>query len=71
MDLGAESFAKLKAEIITPRVLSHYDVIADTKIRADASSYGFRAVLLQKYNGVWKPIAFASHSMTNTECRYA
>ena len=67
----AESFEKLKAEIATPKVLAHYDVTADTKISADASSYGLGAVLLQRHNGEWKPIAFASRSLTDTERRYA
>ena len=61
----------MKTEIATPRVLCHYDVTADTKISADASSNGIGAVFLQKYNGEWKPIAFASRSLTDTECRYA
>ena len=67
----AESFEKLKAELATPKVLAHYDVTADTKISADASSYGLGAVLLQRHNGEWKPIAFASRSLTDTERRYA
>ena len=62
-----ESFEKLQAEIATPRVLSHYDVAAYTKISADTSSYSLGAVLLQKHNGYWKPIAFASRSLTDTE----
>jgi len=44
----AESFAKLKL------LLPEYFLIADTKISADASSYGLWAVLQQKHNGVWK-----------------
>ena len=74
MDLGTaqqEAFKKLKAAIATPRVLAHYDVIADTKISADASSYGLGAVLLQYHSDTWKPVAFASHSLTDTEHRYA
>ena len=67
----ADSFEKLKAEIATPRVLCHYDVTADTKINADAFSYGLGEVLLQKHNGEWKPIAFAFRSLTDTERRYA
>ena len=65
-----EAFEKLKAEIATLRVLPHYDVIADTKISADTSSYGLGAVLLQYHSDTWKPVAFASHSLTDTECRY-
>ena len=66
-----EAFEKLKSEIATPRVLAHYDVTADTKISADASSYGLGAVLLQSQSDTWKPVVFASRSLTDTECRYA
>ena len=34
-----ESFEKVKAEITTPQVLVNYDVTAETKGCADASSY--------------------------------
>ena len=45
-----EAFEKLKAEIATPTVLAHYDVLADTKIRSDTSS---GAVLLRLHKGTW------------------
>ena len=38
---------------------------------ADSSSYGLGAVLLQKSNDLWKPVAFASCTMTETERWYA
>ena len=39
---------------------------------ANASSYGLGAVLLQKQpTGELKPVAYASRSKTDTECRYA
>ena len=66
-----EAFKKPKAEIATPRVLSHYSVDADTKISADASLHGLGAILLQLHNGEWKSIAFASCSLSETERRYA
>ena len=61
-----ESFEKVKAEIATPQVLAHYDVTAETKVCADASSYGLGAVLLQKQGELWKPVAFSSHSLSGT-----
>ena len=61
----------LKNEITKPAVLALYDPAADTKISADASSYGLGAVLLQKDKNGWKPVAFASRSMSDTEKRYA
>ena len=38
---------------------------------ADASSHGLGAVLLQMEANAWKPVAFASRSMSSTEVRYA
>ena len=42
-----------------------------TKVSADASAYGLGAVLLQKIDSHWKPVAYASHSMSETQRRYA
>ena len=65
------SFSKLKAEISSPRVLALYDPSAKTKISADASAYGLGGVLLQKQQDQWRPIAFSSRSLSETELRYA
>ena len=66
------AFHKVKSETTKPAILCHYDPAADTKISADASSYGLGAALLQKdHGGNWRPVAFASRSMTDTEQRYA
>lgn len=37
----------------------------------DASKNGIGAVLLRAEGEHWKPVAYASRSMTETECRYA
>ena len=44
--------------------------MAPTKIAAYASAYGLGAVLLQHVSGLWKPVSFAFHSMTETKHRY-
>jgi len=51
-------------------VLAIYDPDAETKISADASSFGLGAVLLQKSGQEWKLVAYASCSLTETERRY-
>ena len=65
------AFANVKAELLKPTVLAWYDPERPTKISADASSFGLGAVLLQKFGSEWKPIAYASRSMSETEKRYA
>ena len=67
-----EAFRKLKDEVSSSRVLAHYDLDAETKISADASSHGLGAVLLQQQdNREWKPVAFASCSLSDNESHYA
>ena len=66
-----DAFNKVKDELTSPPVLAWYNPAAETKITADASAYGLGAVLLQKQNNEWKPIAYASRSMTEAETRYA
>ena len=66
-----DSFIAIKTELTQPTVLALYDPEASSKVSADASSYGLGAVLLQQSGQVWKPVAYASRSMTETERRYA
>ena len=67
-----DAMQKLKDEICSQWVLAHYDVNAQSKISADASAYSLGAVLLQSQDGVtWQPVAFASHSLSETEMRYS
>ena len=65
-----KAFTNLKKELTTPNILTLYDPTADTTIFADASSHGLGVVLLQKVQGQWHPVAYASRSMTCTESQY-
>ena len=64
------AFTKIKEELVQPTVLTLYDPHAAIKVSADASSFGLGAVLLQQAKDGWKPVAYASRSMTETERRY-
>ena len=66
-----EAFQKLKQVLTSAPVLQHYSTSLPTKVSADASSYGLGAVLLQRHGEDWKPVIYASRSMTPTEQRYA
>lgn len=65
------AFDHLKQELSSPPVLTLYDPNKELKLSADASSYGLGAVLLQKEEDEWRPVAYASRSLTETERRYA
>ena len=65
------AFLKVKQELSKPTTLALYDPSTPTKVSADASVFGLGAVLLQQHNSTWKPVAFASRSMSETERRYA
>ena len=68
-----EAFARIKEKLTTPSILAWYDPTADTKVSADASSFGLGAVILQRTesDSPWRPVAFVSCMMTDTEVRYA
>ena len=66
------AFGKVKDELCSRRVLAIYNPNRETKVSADASSFGLGAVLLQKDdNEGWRPVYYASRSLSETECRYA
>lgn len=68
-----KSFMEVKHIITQSPVLALYDSSLDIKVSADSSSYGLGGVISQydsRSNG-WRPIAYASRSLTPTEGRYA
>ena len=66
-----QAFAEVKAELTQPTILALYNPQAPTKVSAVASSLGLGAVLLQQSNEAWRPVAYASRSLTETERCYA
>ena len=65
-----KAFTNLKKELTTPNILTLYDPTVDTTIFADASSHGLGAVMLQKVQGQWHPVAYAPRSTTCAESQY-
>ena len=66
-----EAFSTLKALLTDAPVLAFYDPNAETNILVDASPYGLGAILTQKQQGEFKPIAYGSRALTETESRYS
>lgn len=66
-----KSFSAVKQALVKPTVLALYNPQAKTKISADASSFGMGAVLMQLDGQTWKPVAYASRTLSDMEKRYA
>lgn len=69
--LQEAAWQHLKVILSKEPILKFYDPKCSIKISADASKTGVGAVLLQDYDGTWQPVAYASHWMTDADCRYA
>ena len=64
------SFDNLRKELSTTPVLAHPDFKERFILDTDASQYAIGAVLSQVKNGVERPIAFASRSLSKSERKY-
>ena len=71
-DSQDKAFKEIKEMLSTAPVLALYEPGRESVVSADATSYGIGAVLRQRQpEGEWRPIAYISRSLTDTEQRYA
>ena len=67
-EIHRKTFRDLKNKLSSERVLALYHSKKGTIVSADASSYGLGGVLLQEQSdGKWKPVMYASRSLTSME----
>lgn len=66
-----KSFEELKVILTSTPILKVFDSNKEIKISSDASSFGLGAVLLQRHDNEWMPVAYASRVMLDAETRYA
>ena len=67
-----EAFEQAKSQLVSAPVLAHYDVEWKIKLAVDTSAYGLGAVISHVYeDGSKRPIAYASHTLSNSEKNYA
>lgn len=65
-----EAFKEAKKQLISTKVLVHYDPQKDLLLACDASPYGVRCPFVFP-DGSEKPIAFATRSLSPAERKYA
>lgn len=70
-DNHEKEWARLKTTLATEPVLTFFDPSKKTKISIDSSKNGIGAVLLQADGEDWRPVTYASRTMTTAECCYA
>ena len=66
-DVQEDAFSKLKKMLTEPPLLRYYDLEEEVTIESYSSDYCMGAVPLQ----AGRPVAFASHTLTETERRYS
>ena len=65
------AFEILKEKLFTAPVLTHYNPKNDIQIHTDASNLGLGAVMIQMCNGLERPVAYASRSLSKAEANYS
>lgn len=66
-----EAFNSCKRSLSEATLLAHPDSSAELAITTDASDVGIGAVLQQRKNGNWQPLAFYSHKLKPSQQKYS
>ena len=65
------AFTQIKESLSNFPTLAFFDLTKPTTVSSDASSYSIGGVLLQEHDGVMKPVAYCSRTLTGPKRRYA
>ncbi len=65
------AFHQLKVAVNNVVKNTHFNAAAATRLTCDASKSGLGAVLEQRHDAEWKPIAYASRFLNTAELRYS
>ena len=65
-----QAFQQLKRQMAEDVILAIPNKTGQFKVEADSSDGAIGAVLSQKHDGKWRPVAFMSKSLTTTERNY-
>ena len=65
------AFDRLRHVLTSNDVMAHFVTGAHTELRVDASPVGLGAVLTQTIDGISRPVAYASRTLSDVERRYS
>ena len=66
-----ESFEKIKSLVTQAPILVKFSLSKNHRVTADSSCFALGAALLQQEREGWRPVAYLSRALTDTEKRYA
>ena len=65
------AFDKMKQSLSSTPALAYFEQNKEIVVAADSSSYAMGGVLLQRHDGVLRPVAYCSRSRSRSEQNYA
>lgn len=66
-----QAYEELKARLVQPPILAHFDSKKSIEILSDASYKGLGGMLCQMHDGIRKPVCYASRTLAPAETRYS